>query len=73
MKMVYTRMGRGEPAEEDELGQPDQKLVLTGWGVGLMTIGLSEAVDDIDDLDDLDESDESDEYVEDVGADGTMA
>jgi len=66
MKMVCTRMGRREPAEEDELEQPDHEL-LTGGGVGLMTIGVLEAVDNTV------ESDERDEYVEDAGDDRTVA
>jgi hypothetical protein len=67
MKMVYTRRGRREPAEEDEPGLPDQTVLLTGGGVGVMMIGISEAIDGID------ESDERDEHVEDAGDDGTMA
>jgi len=66
MNMVYTRMERREPAEEDELGQPDHEL-LTGGGVGLMTIGISEVIDNIE------ERDERDECVEDAGDDSTMA
>ena len=65
MKMVYIAMGKPGPAKDDELGPPNHRL-LTSGGVGLMTIWISEAVDN------MEESDESDEHVEDVGDDGAI-